>query len=74
LKSTQKTDFCTNLAMVQAVSRGLSTSAPRVRDNVRSSEFMVDEDALGLVFSEYFGFPANTYLSKCSTLVYHPEG
>jgi hypothetical protein len=30
--------------------------------------FVVDKVALGQVFSEYFGFPANLH----STLAYHP--
>jgi hypothetical protein len=35
--------------------------------------FVVDKVALGQVFSEYFGFPANLYSPNCSTitLTYH---
>jgi hypothetical protein len=37
--------------------------------------FVVDNVALGQVFSEYFGFPANYHSTDCSTLmmIYHPE-
>jgi hypothetical protein len=35
--------------------------------------FMVDQVALGQVFSEYFGFPANSHSTDGSTLIiYHP--
>jgi hypothetical protein len=30
--------------------------------------FVVDQVALGQVFSEYFGFPANLYSTNCSTI------
>jgi hypothetical protein len=35
--------------------------------------FVVDEVALKQVFSEYFGFPANSHSTSCSTIViiYH---
>jgi hypothetical protein len=35
--------------------------------------FVVDKVALGPVFSEYFGFPANLHSPNCSTitLTYH---
>jgi hypothetical protein len=35
--------------------------------------FVVDKVALGQVFSEYFGFPANPHSTNCSTiiLIYH---
>jgi hypothetical protein len=35
--------------------------------------FVVDKMALGQVFSEYFGFPANLHSTNCSTitLIYH---
>jgi hypothetical protein len=35
--------------------------------------FVVDKVALGHVFSEYFGFPANLHSINCSTitLIYH---
>jgi hypothetical protein len=36
-------------------------------------DFVVDKVALGQVFSEYFGFPANLHSTNCSTitLIYH---
>jgi hypothetical protein len=36
--------------------------------------FVVNKVALGQVFSEYFGFPANTHSTDCSTviIIYHP--
>jgi hypothetical protein len=36
-------------------------------------DFVVDKVALGQVFSEYFGFPANFHSTNCSTitLIYH---
>jgi hypothetical protein len=35
--------------------------------------FVVDKVALGQVFSEYFGFPANSHSTDYSTLIiYHP--
>jgi hypothetical protein len=36
--------------------------------------FVVDKVALGQVFSEYFGFPANSHSADCSTfiIIYHP--
>jgi hypothetical protein len=35
--------------------------------------FVVDKVALGQVFSEYFGFPANLHSTNCSTItiIYH---
>jgi hypothetical protein len=35
--------------------------------------FVVDKVALGQVFSEYFGFPANLHYINCSaiTIIYH---
>jgi hypothetical protein len=37
--------------------------------------FVVDKVALVQVFSEYFGFSANSHFTDCSafTLIYHPE-
>jgi hypothetical protein len=37
--------------------------------------FVVDKVAVGQVFSEYFGFPANSHSTDCSTIIiitYHP--
>jgi hypothetical protein len=31
--------------------------------------FVVDKVALGQVFSEYFGFPANSHSTDCSTVI-----
>jgi hypothetical protein len=34
--------------------------------------FVVDKVALGQVFSEYFGFPANSHSTDCSAIIiYH---
>jgi hypothetical protein len=30
---------------------------------------VIDEVALGQVFSEYFGFPANAHSADCSTII-----
>jgi hypothetical protein len=39
-------------------------------------EFVVDKVALGQVFSEYFGFPANSHSTDCSIfiiiIIYNP--
>jgi hypothetical protein len=36
--------------------------------------FVVDKVALGQVFTEYFGSPANSNSTECSTfiIIYHP--
>jgi hypothetical protein len=35
--------------------------------------FVVDKVALGQIFSEYFGSPANSHSTDCSTfIIYHP--
>jgi hypothetical protein len=44
-------------AIAEAVSRWLPTTAARVRARVWQVRFVVDEEASGQVFSEYFGFP-----------------
>jgi hypothetical protein len=44
------------MAMVQVVSRRPLTAATRVRAQVNPVGFVVDEVALGQVFSESFGF------------------
>jgi hypothetical protein len=38
--------------------------------------FVVNNVALGQVFSEYFGFPTNLHFTNCSTitLTYHHQG
>jgi hypothetical protein len=36
--------------------------------------FVVDEVTLGHAFCQYFGSPANSHSTDCSTLIiYHPE-
>jgi hypothetical protein len=36
--------------------------------------FVVDKVALGQVFSEYFGYPANPHSTDCSIIIIeHPE-
>jgi hypothetical protein len=34
--------------------------------------FVVRKVALGLGFSQYFGFPANSHSASCSIITYHP--
>jgi hypothetical protein len=46
--------------MAQAVSRWLPTAAARVAFG-QHMEFVVDKTALGQVFSEYFGFPCQSF-------------
>jgi hypothetical protein len=46
-------------AIAQAVSPWLPTAAARVRARSGHVGFVVEKVALGQVFSEYFGFPAN---------------
>jgi hypothetical protein len=48
-------------AIAQAVSRWLPTAAARVRTRSGHVGFMVDKVALGQVFSEYFGFPCQSF-------------
>jgi hypothetical protein len=50
--------------IAQAVSRRLPIAAAQVRATVRSLGFVVDEVALGQVFSEYFGFPCHFSLYR----------
>jgi hypothetical protein len=33
--------------------------------------FVVDEVELGQIFSEYFGFPANSHSTDCSLFIHH---
>jgi hypothetical protein len=47
-------------AVAQAVSRWLPTAAARVRVLAEHVGFVVDKAALGLVLSEYFGFPCQS--------------
>jgi hypothetical protein len=47
-------------AIAQGVSRWFPTVAARVRTRVWQVEFVVDEVALGQMFSEYFGFPCQS--------------
>jgi hypothetical protein len=37
--------------------------------------FVIERVAVGQVYYEYFGSPANSYSNTCSTLIiiYHPE-
>jgi hypothetical protein len=44
-------------AVAEAVSRWLPTTAARVRVRAEHVGFVVDKEALGQVFSEYFSFP-----------------
>jgi hypothetical protein len=63
-------------AIAQVVSCRFLTGAAQVRSQVRSGhvEFVVDNVALGQVFSKYFDFSANLHSTDCSTLIiiYHP--
>jgi hypothetical protein len=36
--------------------------------------FVVDKVALGQVFSEFFGFPANSHSTYCSTFIIYRPG
>jgi hypothetical protein len=56
------------------VSRRLTTAVARVRAEVRCCGILfVDKVAQGQVFSEYFGFPASSHSTDCSTLIiYRP--
>jgi hypothetical protein len=51
--------FLEGRAVAQAVSRWLPTTASRFRVRAEHVGFVVDKAALGEVFFEYFGFPAN---------------
>jgi hypothetical protein len=60
--------------IAQAVSRWLPTAAALGLSPWSGHvEFVVDKVALGQVFSEYFGFPANLHSNNFSTiiLIYH---
>jgi hypothetical protein len=48
-------------AVAQAVSRWLPTAAARVRGPAEHVGFVVDKAAMGQVFSEYFGFPCQSF-------------
>jgi hypothetical protein len=54
-------------AVAQAVSRWLPTAAARVRVRAACGVW-VDKEALGQVFSEYFGSPAN-HSTNVSTII-----
>jgi hypothetical protein len=55
-------------AITQAVSRWLPTTAVRVRTRSGHVGFVVDKVALGQVFSEYFGSPANHLSTEFSVI------
>jgi hypothetical protein len=48
-------------AIAQAASRWLPTAAARVRVLAKHVGFVVHRGALGQVFSEYFGFPCQSF-------------
>jgi predicted glycosyl hydrolase (DUF1957 family) len=48
-------------AIDQAVSRWLPTASARVHTRSGHVGFVVDKVALGQVFSEYFGFPCQSF-------------
>jgi hypothetical protein len=50
--------------VAQAVSRWRPTSAARVRVRVKHVRFVVDQSALGQVFSEYFDFPCQSSIHQ----------
>jgi hypothetical protein len=62
-KETNARQRC-NRAIAQAISHRLLTTVARVR----SCGFVVEKAALGQVFSEYFGSPANSHSANCSTI------
>jgi hypothetical protein len=47
-------------AVAQAVSRWLPTAAARVLVRAKHMGFVVDKEAVGQVFSVYFGFPCQS--------------
>jgi hypothetical protein len=53
-------------AIAQAVTRRLSTAVARFDPRSSHVGFVVDNVALGHVFFEYFGFPANSHSTDCS--------
>jgi hypothetical protein len=62
-----------SLAKLQVVSRRFPTAAARVRAQVSLCGICGGQVALEQVFSQYFGFPANSDPTYCSTfIVYHP--
>jgi hypothetical protein len=56
----------------QAVSRWLPTAATRVRARSFNVGFVVDRVALGQVFSEYFGFPCQSFFRQIPHPHNHP--
>jgi hypothetical protein len=60
-------------AIAQVVSRRFPTAAARVRSQVRSGhvEFVPDENKLGQVFSEYFGFPCQFSFHRLLHIHHH---
>jgi hypothetical protein len=48
-------------AVAQAVRRWLPTAAAQVFSSGQHVEFVVCKSALGQVFSEYFGFPCQSF-------------
>jgi hypothetical protein len=59
-------------AIAQAVSRWLPTAAAWVRARVWQVGFMVVKEALGQVFSKYFGFPCQSSLYQILHHHTHP--
>jgi hypothetical protein len=59
-------------AIAQAVSRRLPTAAAWVRSRSGHVGFVVDEVALGQVFSEYFGLPCRSSFHQILHPHYHP--
>jgi hypothetical protein len=49
---------------------GFPTQRPGFEPGSGHVGLVVDEVALGQVFSEYFGFPSNLHSTSCST-IYH---
>jgi hypothetical protein len=59
-------------AIAQAFGRWLPTAAARVRVRAEHVGFVVDEVALGQVFSEYFGFPCQSLFHRFIHYRNHP--
>jgi hypothetical protein len=58
--------------IAQVISRWLPTEATRVRARVWFVGFVLDKDAPGQVFSEYFGFPCQSSFHQVLNPHNHP--
>jgi hypothetical protein len=72
LTETVVINFKVGRAIAQAVSRWLPTAAARVRALSYHVGLVVDEVALGQVFSAYFGLPCHSSFHEILSLHNHP--